>query len=69
MRAKNRDIAAQLKAAPRRKVVVPSEADAAILREVYASVVETWAAESPHNRDLLTLLMSEIAKLRKETPR
>ena len=67
--AKNHDVIAQLKASPQRKVVVPSEPDLAALREVYAGVVQAWADESPHNRELLVLVRSEIAKLRKETPR
>jgi TRAP-type C4-dicarboxylate transport system substrate-binding protein len=67
--AKNHDVIAQLKAAPQRKVVVHSEADLAAVRDVYAGVVQAWADESPHNRDLLALLRSEIDKLRKETPR
>lgn len=67
--AKNRDVVAQLKAAPRRKVVIPSESDLAAVRTVYADVIRAWADESQHNRELLDLVKSEIAKLRKETPR
>jgi len=67
--AKNRETVAQLKADRRRTVVEPSPADLATARRVFASVVEEWAAKSPHNRELLTLVRAEIAKLRssKET--
>jgi hypothetical protein len=67
--AKNREMAARLKADRRRTVVEPSSADLATARSVFASVVEEWAAKSPHNRELLTLVRAEIAKLRssKET--
>ena len=67
--AKNRETVAQLKADRRRTVVEPSPADLATARSVFASVIEEWAAKSPHNRELLALVRAEIAKLRssKET--
>jgi TRAP-type C4-dicarboxylate transport system substrate-binding protein len=66
---KNRELAEKFKADLRRTVVEPSPADLATARSVFASVVEEWAAKSPHNRELLTLVRAEIAKLRssKET--
>lgn len=67
--AKGREVLAGLKADARRKVTEPSPADLATLHKVYASVVDAWAAESPHNRELLALVNAELAKLRKETPR
>lgn len=66
---RNLEIVAQLKAAARRKVTEPSAADLARLGEINASVLRAWAAESPHNRELLTLVRSELASLRQETPR
>ncbi len=60
--AKNRDMAAQLKADPRRTVVEPSAADLVTARHIFASVIEDWAALSPHNRDLLTFVRNAIAK-------
>jgi len=67
--AKNREMAAKLKADPRRTVVEPSSTDLATGREVFSSVVEDWANESPRHRELLALVESELAKLRstKET--
>jgi TRAP-type C4-dicarboxylate transport system substrate-binding protein len=60
---KNREMIAQLKADPRRKVTSPSQADLAASRRVFESVVENWAAQSPHNRELLALVRHEIANL------
>ena len=54
---------AQLKSDPRRTVVFPSPSDAKGAQRVFASVVEEWAAQSPHNRELLGLVRVEIAKL------
>lgn len=54
----------QLKADPRRKVIDPSPADLESTQRIFASVVKDWAAMSPHNRQLLTTVEAEIAKLR-----
>lgn len=54
----------QLKSDPRRKVSELSAADLQSTQRVFASVVEDWAAMNPHNRELLTLVRAEIAKLR-----
>ncbi len=69
MDALDKKVLAQLEADPRRKVVFPSPADLATARKVFASVIEEWAAKSPHNRELLALVRAEIAKFRssKET--
>ena len=64
--AKGEEVLARLKADARRTVTEPSAADLATLRGVYASVVEVWASESAHNRDLLARANAELAKLRKE---
>lgn len=61
---KDREIAAQLKADPRRTVVEPSPADLATAQKVFASVVDTWEAQSPHHRELLGLVRAELRKLR-----
>ena len=65
----DKKVLAQLEADPRRKVVFPSPSDSATTRLVFASVIEEWAAQSPHNRELLGLARAEIAKFRssKET--
>jgi TRAP-type C4-dicarboxylate transport system substrate-binding protein len=54
----------QLKSDPRRKVTDLSAADQKTTQRIFASVVEDWAAMSPHNRELLTLVRSEIKTLR-----
>jgi TRAP-type C4-dicarboxylate transport system substrate-binding protein len=54
---------AQLKSDPRRTVVFPSPADAESAQRAFASVVEEWASQSAHNRELLSLVRAEIAKL------
>ncbi len=54
----------RLKSDPRRKVTDLSPADLESTRRIFASVVEDWAAMSPHNRNLLTLVQSEMNKLR-----
>ena len=61
---KNREMIERLKSDRRRRVVEPSPADLATARDVFASVVEKWAAESSHHRELLALVMSDLAKLR-----
>jgi TRAP-type C4-dicarboxylate transport system substrate-binding protein len=53
-----------LKAEPRRTVVVPSPADLSESARVANIVAEEWAAESPRNRELLTRVRAEIAKIR-----
>ena len=53
----------QLQEDPRRKVVFLSPADLKSVQQISASVVEAWAAMSRHNRELLTLVRAEIAKL------
>jgi TRAP-type C4-dicarboxylate transport system substrate-binding protein len=54
----------QMKADPKRKVVELSPAELESTQRVFASVVQDWAAMSPHNRELLTLIRSEIKTLR-----
>jgi TRAP-type transport system periplasmic protein len=54
----------QLKSDSRRKVVDLSPAELESTQRVFASVVQDWAARSRHNRELLSVVRSEIAKLR-----
>jgi TRAP-type C4-dicarboxylate transport system substrate-binding protein len=54
----------KLKSDPKRRVVDQSPADLESTQRVFASVVQDWTAMSPHNRALLTLVQSEINKLR-----
>lgn len=58
------ELVAQLKADARRTTVEPSATDAAAAQRIFASVVETWAAEDAHHREILTLVRAELSKLR-----
>jgi TRAP-type C4-dicarboxylate transport system substrate-binding protein len=57
-------VLAQLKADQKRTVTYPSLADAATIKDTYVSVIDRWASSSLHNRELLTRVNAEIAKLR-----
>lgn len=54
----------QIKSDPRRNVTFPSPSDLQNIRRVYASVVEDWAGNSSHNRELLGMVEAELARLR-----
>jgi TRAP-type C4-dicarboxylate transport system substrate-binding protein len=54
----------QLKSEPNRKLTFPSQPDLDIANAAFKSVVAEWSAESPHHRELLELVESEITKLR-----
>jgi len=54
----------QLKSDPKRTVIFPSSRDFDTAQAVFQSVIDEWAAKSPHNRQLLTIVETEIAKLR-----
>lgn len=54
----------QLNADARRRVTVPTPADLEKTQRISAAVVEDWAALSPHNRELLALVRTELNKLR-----
>jgi TRAP-type C4-dicarboxylate transport system substrate-binding protein len=54
----------QLTSDPKRKVIVPSQAELARIEFTFKAVAEEWAAKSPRNRDLLGVVNTEIAKLR-----
>jgi TRAP-type C4-dicarboxylate transport system substrate-binding protein len=58
------DVMTQLKSDARRTFVLPSAADVARARAVFKAVTEEVAAEAPHNREILTRVSAEIAKLR-----
>ena len=55
---------ARIKGDPRRKVIFPSQQDLQTARLAFKAVVEEWAATSTHNRDLLTIVDAELAKIR-----
>jgi len=58
------EVMASLKADPRRTVVYPSAADAKGIQAVYDDVIAGYAGSSDHNRELLSLVRSELVKLR-----
>lgn len=64
--AKARDVIAQLRASPLRKVVDPTPADLATARAAFHAEVQNWLAASAHNRDLMDKVMAALAALRKE---
>jgi TRAP-type C4-dicarboxylate transport system substrate-binding protein len=61
--AKDREVLAQLRADPRRQVVVPSPSDSATIARVFERVRAQWAAASPHNRALMAKVKAEIAAI------
>jgi TRAP-type C4-dicarboxylate transport system substrate-binding protein len=54
----------ELKSDPGRTVTVPTQSDEDAAQRVFESVRTKWAAESPHNRELLNKAELEIAKFR-----
>ena len=68
-RQDNKRALENLKSDPRRKVINPSPADLHTAQDAFNSVIAGWAAQSPHNQELLELVRAETAKLRslKET--
>jgi TRAP-type C4-dicarboxylate transport system substrate-binding protein len=54
----------QLKSEPNRKLTFPSQVDLDIAHAAYKAVISEWAAVSPHHRELLELVESDIAVLR-----
>ncbi len=58
------EVMQRLKSDPKRQIVLPSQSDLDKAQNVFKSVVEEWAAASPHNRELLDMARAEIVKLR-----
>jgi TRAP-type transport system periplasmic protein len=54
----------QLKSEPNRKLTFPSQPDLDLAHAAFKAVIAEWAAESPHHRELLELVESDIANLR-----
>jgi TRAP-type C4-dicarboxylate transport system substrate-binding protein len=54
----------QLRADPKRTVVVPNEAEFAAIQTQFKPVIQEWAGRSPRNQELLKLLEQEIALVR-----
>jgi TRAP-type transport system periplasmic protein len=62
--AKNDLVMEQFKSDPRRTVIFPLQRDLDAARSTFQKIIDEWQAENPHNRELLTLVEGEIAKLR-----
>jgi TRAP-type C4-dicarboxylate transport system substrate-binding protein len=56
----------QLKSDPKRTVIYPSRSDLDVAHVAFKTVIETWTAQDPRNRELLTLVRAQIAKFRSE---
>lgn len=54
----------KMKTDPTRKVVEPSPADLAAANRVYRSAIDTWAAKSARNRELLKTIEAHLATIR-----
>jgi TRAP-type C4-dicarboxylate transport system substrate-binding protein len=54
----------QLRSDPKRKVIFPTEADAALIEIAFKAVIADWVSKSPRNRALLSLVEAELAKIR-----
>ena len=60
----NDTVLAQLKADPKRSVVMPSAADLNTSKIAARAVIDEFAAQSPRHRELLQFATDELAKLR-----
>lgn len=60
----DREVLRKMRSDPQRKVVDPSPADLETAQRIYRSIIEGWAAKSPHNRELLRRLEVELAAIR-----
>jgi hypothetical protein len=54
----------QLKAEPKRKVIVPSATDLEKAKTAEQAVMDAFGARSPHNGKLLQFAKEEVARLR-----
>lgn len=61
--ANNDLVMERFKSDPERTIVLPSVADLETAQAVFTSISNTWAAASPHNRELLMRVKAEISKL------
>jgi TRAP-type transport system periplasmic protein len=56
----------QFKSDPRRTVILPSQRDLDTAQATFQTVIDEWQANNPRNRQLLTVVEREIAKLRSD---
>jgi TRAP-type C4-dicarboxylate transport system substrate-binding protein len=57
-------VLAELKADPRRHVIVPTAEETAALTKKYQPIYDEWLAKSARSKDLLQAVEAELAKLR-----
>jgi TRAP-type C4-dicarboxylate transport system substrate-binding protein len=55
---------ARLRSDERRAVTAPTASDLSTARRAFKSVIDEWAESSPHSRELVTLVETELAKIR-----
>ena len=60
----NDSLVKQLQADPKRKVVFPSQAELDSMQPVFKGVIDTWAARTPRNKELLGLVQAELVSIR-----
>jgi TRAP-type C4-dicarboxylate transport system substrate-binding protein len=58
-----RTVLDMLKSDPQRSIVIPSQRDHDIANQAFTALIAEWEASSPRNRELLTLVNAELAKL------
>ena len=59
----NEKVIKDLQADPKRKVVLPTQAERDAMQPAFKSVIDTWVAKSPRHRELLALVEAEIVKV------
>lgn len=62
--AYNDSVIKQLQADPKRKVVIPAQADLNAMQPAFKSVIDAWLNKSPRNKELYALVEAEIANVR-----
>ena len=60
----NKRVLEKLRSDSKRKTIIPSSAELDTAQAAFKSVIADWAAKGPHNRELLRLVESELAKIR-----
>lgn len=62
--AYNDQVIKDLQADPKRKVVIPSQADLDAMQPAFKSVIDAWVAKSPRNKELLAIVQAELEAVR-----
>jgi TRAP-type C4-dicarboxylate transport system substrate-binding protein len=59
----DRTVLEMLKSDPQRTIVIPSQRDRDIAHSAFTALIAEWEASTPRNRELLTMVKAELAKL------